>query len=94
MRQLAWAISLAVAAGVSAFTAHHFSSSHYFDLGMSRGNIDARIAVIREIDALLPNARLCSESDYKEWKEIVSVKSWAVYGNPIDTDSVSVCRAR
>jgi hypothetical protein len=93
MRWLMWCGLVVTASVVSAFATHHFSRSHYLQLGKDNGSIDARVAVIREIDANLPRARVCSDSEYKDWKEIVSVKSGAVYVKPTSATSVLICRA-
>jgi activator of 2-hydroxyglutaryl-CoA dehydratase len=90
---LGWMMVCAMASVVSAMMAHHFSRSHYLLLGIDRGSIDARAAVMQQIDAALPGLAACSESDYKNWKEIVSVKSGAVYVKQTIDTSVSICRA-
>ena len=93
MRSLMWLSLLVMTGVVSALATHHVSQSHYLQLGKNSGSIDARVAVIRKIDAVLPRARTCSESEYKDWKEIVSVKSGAVYVKPISDATVMICVA-
>lgn len=93
MRRMIWCILLAVTSLLSALVAHYFSKEHYLQLGRDQGSIDARIAVIREVDAVLPEARTCSADDYKSSREIVAVKSWSVFVKPIEPSSVMVCRA-
>lgn len=90
-----WCGLVVMASAGSAFVTHYFSRSHYLALGNDYGSIDARVAVIREIDAALPKTKSCTESEYKEWKEIVFVKSAAVYVKPSTDDAaVLMCRAR
>jgi hypothetical protein len=93
MRRLIWPASVVVASLISALAAHHFSKEHYLQLGKDLGSIDARIAMVKEIDAALPSVRTCTDGDYRSAKEVVSVKSWAVFVKPIDGSSVAVCRA-
>ena len=93
MRWLVLCGSVVMSSVVSAFAVHHFSKSHYLQLGKDNGSIDARAAVIQQIDAALPGVAVCSDSEYKDWKKIVSVKSGAVYVKPISDTSVSICRA-
>lgn len=93
MRWLAWSASVASASLLSALVMHYFSKEHYLQLGRDQGAIDARIAVVREVDAALPKVRTCSADDYREAREIVSVKSWAVLVKPVDASAVTVCRA-
>ena len=93
MRWVIWSSSVIAAGLISAFATHHVSKEHYLRLGKDLGSIDARIAVVREVDAALPKVRACSDGDYRSAKEIVSVKSWAVFVKPIDESSLAVCRA-
>jgi hypothetical protein len=92
-----WLMLLAltvVTATVTAVVTNYLCERHYLELGRNDGSIDARAAVILKMDALLPGARTCSESEYKEWKEIVAVKSGAIYVSPVDGTTVLVCIAR
>jgi hypothetical protein len=94
MRQMIWLGSIVLASVGTALVTHYVSRSHYLERGASNGNIHARVAVIQAIDAVLPNASACTESEYRDWKEIVAVKSWAVYVKPVDDKTVLICRAR
>lgn len=94
MRTVVWGGLVLASSVVSALVAHQLSRAHYLQLGMSYGSIDARVAVLREIEAALPGIRLCAESEYKDWKEIVVVKSGAIYVSPVDGTTVLVCIAR
>ncbi len=95
MRGVIWCGLIVAASAASAVAVHQVSKSHYFELGKSYGSVGARVAALREIDAVLPNVRICSEGEHGGgWKEVLSVKAEAMYIKPIDDTSVLICRAR
>lgn len=95
MRRVIWCGLIVACSALSAVTAYYFSKSHYFELGKNYGGIDARVDLLRNIDAALPHVRVCAEGEYGGgWKEVLSVKADAMYIKPIDDTSVSICRAR
>lgn len=93
MRPLIVIILLIITGAVTVTATLYFAKPHYTQLGKENGNIDARVTFVREIDALLPKAKACSENEYAEWKEILSVKSASIYAKPIGDTSISICRA-
>ncbi len=95
MRRVIWCGLIVVFSALSAITVHHLSKSHYFELGKNYGSIGARVDLLRDFDAALPRVRVCAEGENGGgWKEVLSVKSDAMYVKPIDDTSVSICRAR
>ncbi len=95
MRRMIWCSLIVMFSALSAITTHQLSKSHYFELGKNYGGIRARVDVLRDFDTVLPGVRVCAEGEHGGgWKEVLSVKSDAMYMKPIDNTSVTICRAR